>query len=114
MLGCVLVLMLFVVGGSPSVDGTCDLIEVNHYRPESGNGFDQLIVWDWSPEYYRWHAQQWLIVKNWDRIGGVVSGDGDGVKVRLSSRLFRETWTIHDPERENQKLFPINERRAVW
>jgi len=113
MLGLSLALVLSL-GTLPKVDGSCDLIEINHYQPDDGSGFTQLIAWDWSPEYCRWHAQQWLIVLNWQRVGVVVSGSGDGTRVRLSSRLFRETWTVVDPERENQVLFPTNERRRVW
>ena len=113
MAGCLLTLVLTFAG---SGQGTprCDLVEINHYMPECGNGFVQLIAWDWSPDYCRWHAQQWLIVRDWQRVGVVVIGEGDGTSVRVSARLFRETWTQHDPERENQKLFPINERRVVW
>ena len=106
--------LLLSLGNLPASGGSCDLIEINHYRPECGGGFDQIIAWDWSPEYRRWHAQQWVIVRDWQRAGRVVSGEGDGASVRVSARLFRETWTQHDPERENQKLFPIEFRRVVW
>jgi hypothetical protein len=106
--------LLLSLGALPTSGGSCDLIEINHYMPECGNGFTQLIAWDWCPQYHRWHAQQWLIVRDWQRAGRVVSCEGDGTSVRVSARLFRETWAKDDPERENQKLFPINERRVVW
>jgi hypothetical protein len=101
-------------GGSQSVDGSCDLVEINHYQPDQCGGFTQAIAWDWCPQYRRWHAQQWMMVSGWDRVGGVVVCDGESRLVRLSSRLFRETWTNLDPERENQKLFPVDSRRKVW
>jgi len=101
-------------GESRLADGRCDMVEINHYTPDGCNGFTQLIAWDWSPEYRRWHAQQWLILTGWSRRGDVVSCIGDGVELRIRSRLFRETWTTKDPERENQVLFPSSERRKVW
>lgn len=104
-----------VVGGASHLaDGHCDMVEINHYVPDGGNGFVQVIAWDWSPDYRRWHAQQWLILADWSRRGDVVSCTGDGVDVRIRSQLFRETWTTADPERENQKTFPIEFRRVVW
>ena len=110
-----LVVVLAVVGGVSRIDdGRCDLVEVNHYAPVGCNGFTQLIAWDWSPEFRRWHAQQWLILTEWSRVGNTVWCAGDGVEVRIGSRLFRETWTVTDPERDNQKLFPSEYRRKVW
>jgi len=113
MAGFFLLALLSIVGSS-TTDGYCDMVEVNHYTPEGSVGFVQLIAWDWSPEYRRWHAQQWLILVDWSRRGDVVSCNGDGIQLRIRSRLFRETWTQHDPERQNQVLFPTNERRKVW
>lgn len=118
MIGFALAVVLGVAGAiggvTRSADGYCDMIEINHYMPDSGDGFTQVIAWDWSPEYRRFHTQQWLILTDWSRRGNVVICDGDDVKLRIRSRLFRETWTSVDPERENQQLFPINERRLVW
>lgn len=121
MFGFALAVVLGVAGaisvvGGPShlADARCDMIEINHYMPDSGDGFKQVIAWDWSPDYRRWHAQQWLILTEWSRRGDVVSCAGDGVELRIRSSLFRETWTQHDPERENQKFFPCGERRKVW
>lgn len=97
-----------------STDGRCDLVEVNHYAPDGGNGFVQVIAWDWCPQHHRWHVQQWAIVEDWERAGNVVTFSSDGVQVEIGSRLFRETWTQTDPERENQKFFPVDLRRKVW
>ena len=114
MAGIFLLALLSIVGSSSNTDGYCDMVEVNHYTPEGSVGFVQLIAWDWSPAYRRWHAQQWLILAGWSRRGDVVSCSGDGAELRIRSRLFRETWTTVDPERENQRLFPTDLRRKVW
>ena len=107
-------LSLVISASSLNTDGRCDLVEVNHYAPDGGNGFTQVIAWDWCPQYNRWHCQQWAIVEDWSRAGGVVRFVGDGVERTIGSRLFRETWTATDPERENQRLFPTDLRRKVW
>lgn len=115
MIGFALVVLLAVVGGaSRSAGGRCGMVEINHYTPAGCNGFVQLIAWDWCPQYRRWHAQQWLILMEWDRVGNSVRCVGDGVEVTVAGRLFRETWTVTDPERENQVLFPADLRRKVW
>jgi len=92
----------------------CDLVEINHYQPADGSGFVQVIAWDWDSQYRRWHAQQWAIVSDWKRVGRVVYCVGYTGEVRVSSKLFRETWTETDPERANKVIFPENLRRQVW
>lgn len=115
MAGFVLALLLSVVGGASRIaDARCDMVEINHYAPTCGNGFVQLIAWDWCPQYRRWHAQQWLILAEWDMVGNTVRCVGDGVEVIVAGRFVRETWTTVDPERENQVLFPSDLRRKVW
>jgi hypothetical protein len=34
----------------------------------------------------------------------------DNKKILFRSKMFRETWTANDPERDNLKLFPIEMR----
>lgn len=115
MFGFALAVLLGVVNGATHLaDGRCDLVEINHYAPAGCSGFTQVIAWDWSPEHRRWHAQQWAIVVAWERVKSAVRFSGDGVEAEIGSRLFRETWTAADPERENQKLFPCENRRKVW
>lgn len=107
------ILLLVGVAGGGALP-RCDLVEINHYMPEDQSGFTQLIAWDWDASYCRWNAQQWMIVRSWSRCGDVLTGVGDSGEVRVSSRLFRETWTRYDPERRNVLLFEQQYRRRVW
>ena len=99
-----------------ALPSSCDLLEINHYMPCGKIQFTQAIAWDWSPEYRRFHAQDWAMVGRWSHHAGIVtfSSPEASSRVLVRCRLFRETWTSVDPERENQELFPISERRQVF
>jgi hypothetical protein len=93
----------------------CDLVEINHYCPDGSEQFVQAIAWDWSPQYRRYDVQQWVLVSNWRTVPGgivIIAANGDAIHIRSS--CLRETWTEKDPERENLKLFPMDQRRKVW
>lgn len=92
----------------------CDLVEINHYQPDESSGFTQLVAWDWDSQYSRWHAQQWVMVRDWSRAGDVTTFRTESDQIKVRSRLFRETWTRHDPERANNILFEAKHRRRVW
>jgi hypothetical protein len=101
------------VGVAPAC---CDLVEINHYLDSAGcENFCQIIAWDWDPQYQRFHAQQWAVVIEWDRVGKTTTAtDYQSVEVEIRSEFFRETWTRFDPEMENRKLFDSKYRRQVW
>lgn len=87
---------------------TFDLIEVNNTK-----GFTQVILWDWSPELRRFHVQHWYLDPEPDvrKVGELYVIQIRNV--RVTSELYRETWTVHDPERENAKVFPEKFRRGL-
>jgi len=95
---------------------SCDLVEINHCHGADGeHQFTQLIAWDYSPEYGRFDAQAWLMVESFDRLPmSVVVSTRDGQRSCVRCKYFRETWTRHDPERENAKLFNPSMRRKVF
>lgn len=97
-------------------DGYAQLVEVNHYLDRSGKeNFVQVIAWDWSPDYCRWHAQQWAIVDEWERNGKSLHfTDNHAVEVELRFSVFRETWTTYDPEVHDRATFDQRYRRRVW
>lgn len=105
-------------GSYYEVQGRCDLVELNHRHDEKTgeHQFTQLIAWDWSPEYNRFDAQGWALVTDWKRNANDVVVDVMMTPriIRLRCDYYRETWTQHDPEVENQKLFPTGKRRKVW
>jgi hypothetical protein len=93
----------------------CDMVEINHYYADGQYRWTQAIAWDWSPQYARHDAQQWVMIEGYRVVpGGVVltTASGDAIHVRCGR--LRQTWTEKDPEVENQKLFPTKERRRVW
>lgn len=85
-----------------------DLIEVNHTP-----NYTQVILWDWSEQHKRFHVQHWYLddEPHVDEVGDVRVIRLRNV--RIVAELYRETWTKHDPERENSKLFPEKYRRGL-
>jgi len=112
-------LLLATVIGTSQIDrAAVDLIELNHKYSETGClNFDQVIIWKWSPDYRRYNAQHWFIVSS-EPGYPVQAGefyqcrqtDLNGRRILFRSKMFRETWTTNDPERENLKLFPLQMR----
>jgi hypothetical protein len=98
--------------------GRCDLVEVNHcHDPETGQlKYTQVIAWDRSPQYRRFDAQQWAMISDWKRneFDVVVDVASSDQIIRIRCDYFRETWTRHDPERQNLELFAEKYRRRVW
>lgn len=85
-----------------------DLLEVNRV-----SGFDQVLFWDWSPDYRRYHCQGWALQFTVTERNGkptVLLPDGRVVQ----APIIRYTETTKDPERENAKLFPPQFRRKLW
>lgn len=93
-----------------------ELAEVNHCHDSRGVlQFVQLLAWSWNHEYRRWECHDWVIVTDWVRTTSGVVGQGyNGGRIEVRCKYFRETWSNHDPERENQKLLPCGERVKVF
>lgn len=98
----------------------CELMELNHSVSCDGvSRFDQVILWRWSPDYRRWEVQYWAMVGTTGSVAEYPAAVGkryecrltnNGRRVLMRSKLFRETWTDIDPERENIRLFPVQMR----
>ncbi|GIX00898.1 MAG: hypothetical protein KatS3mg111_4230 [Pirellulaceae bacterium] len=104
-------------GANRGVSERVDLIELNHFYDERGrHAYDQVIFYEWSPDYCRFHVIAWCLVENnTHRMPTRVPGASGDWAVRwldrdtmvhreVRSRLFRETWSHVDPERANKKL----------
>lgn len=101
-----------------------DLIEINHVYDETGrHRFDQMILWEWSPDYRRFHVVGWWTL-NQD-VNYTINGNtaqlrelvADGVVAR-SARTYlgkakRETWTTRDPEVTSRAVFGEQHRRGL-
>lgn len=97
---------------------TVDLIELNHFYDDLGrHSYDQVIFYEWSHDYARFHVIEWCLVeKDQMRIPRRDPGRGDyfvhwhdrddKVQRIVRSKHFQETWSQVDPERSNRKLLP--------
>jgi hypothetical protein len=117
----ILMPLLFAVPGNAShaeseVTQRVDLIELNHFYDDLGrHAYDQVIFYEWSPDYRRYHVVAWSLLENdlarmpvhdSHRNEYVVRWYDRDEHIRRSvwSRMYRETWSQTDPERANKKL----------
>lgn len=111
--------------GTPTLRESVDLIELNHFYDDLGrHTYDQVIFYEWSAEYTRYHVLAWCLVEDDQSRMPVMLPGGREVQVRwydrdvkrtreVRSKLFRETWTQTDPERENKKLLDEKYRNSL-
>ena len=102
-----------------------DLIELNHFYDDLGrHAYDQVIFYEWSPEYRRFHVIAWCLLENdLSRMPTRNPNNGEYVvrwhdrdaKVQreVRSPLYRETWSQVDPERVNKKLLDEKYRTSL-
>lgn len=111
--------------GNPTLRESVDLIELNHFYDDLGrHTYDQVIFYEWSVEYSRYHVIAWCLVEEDQSRMPVLLPGGREVQVRwydrdvkrmreVRSKLYRETWTQTDPERENKKLLDEKYRSSL-
>jgi hypothetical protein len=88
-----------------------DLLELNHHYDLRGcHVYDQLIVWRQNPATFRFEVASWTLCDTQGKYpvrsqSGVyrVTWIDSGKPREVVSRMFRESWTQTDPEREDQK-----------
>lgn len=122
MVTATLLLPLLLMASGPSGSTTVlrdsvDLIELNHFYDDLGrHAYDQVIFYEWCEEFCRYHVVAWSLVEEDYLRLPVASPGGRTTVVRwfdrdakrhreIRSRLYRESWTQTDPERDNKKLF---------
>lgn len=109
------IILAIVIGGARHDRvAVVDVIELNHCYFGDTEALTQVIFWDWSPDYRRYHCQGWAYYRGSHitlRNGGAVA-KVNGASIR--ARIFRETFTDHDPERKNRDVFPEVFRRRLW
>ncbi|MEM8732831.1 MAG: hypothetical protein AAGG44_01320 [Planctomycetota bacterium] len=93
------------------------LIELNHFYDDLGrHAYDQVVFYEWSPDYRRFHVVHWhLVEKDAARIPQFDPGRRDyysqwidrdsRVQRTVRSDRFQETWSQTDPERDNRRFF---------
>ena len=102
-----------------------DLIELNHFYDDLGrHAYDQVIFYEWSPDYRRFHVISWCLLENdLSRMPTRNPNNGEyrvrwhdrdaKVHRELRSPLYRETWSQVDPERVNKKLLDEKYRTSL-
>lgn len=102
-------------GAGRGISERVDLIELNHFYDDLGrHAYDQVIFYEWSPDYCRFHVIAWCLVEDLSRMPVKVPGSGEyavrwydrdsKIQREVRSKTYRETWSQVDPERANKKL----------
>ncbi len=100
-----------------------DLVELNHFIDENGREvFRQVVFYDWSKRHRRFHVRGWRLIKTASQLPKrshvpnryVTQWIDNGSLRRVHASQLRETWTQHDPERQNRKFLPEDKRRPLW
>ena len=95
-----------------------DLIELNHFYDQKGAFlYDQVIFYERSPATGRFQVRAWCLVEDRElhnrrpiknESTGVYQVDwydsDQRLQRKITSRLYRESWTQIDPERHDKKL----------
>ena len=113
--------------GNHSVDEYVDLIELNHFYDQLGRPvYDQVIFYERAPETGRFQVRAWCLVEDRESLNRrpirnhetqlyqVDWFDTDQRLLRkITSRLYRESWTQIDPERVNKRVHDERSRIAM-
>ena len=128
MLAIVLVSILSVpLKLANTIAESVDCIELNHFHDQKGKlVYDQVIFYERAPETGRFRVRAWCLVEDREVLDrrpvkneetGVYRVDwfdsDKRVKRKITSRMFRESWTQLDPERENKKVHDERLRRCL-
>lgn len=110
-------LMLTLLLGSgrhTSRTETAEMVELNHHHDylTGKHSYDQIIFYEWSESYKRYHVIAWALVSTPE---SMPTKDPRGYKCdfrgsTVYAKSFRESWTVVDPERANKKWFPEDRR----
>lgn len=96
-----------------------DAIELNHSFDQRGYlVYDQVIFWEITPTTGRFQVRAWCLVDDRETLSRRPMQNDNGLYEcfavdsnerltrRIVSRVFRESWTQVDPEREDKKRHP--------
>ncbi len=101
-----------------------DCIELNHFYDQRGSlVYDQVIFWEVTSETGRFQVRAWCLADDRERpnrrpIKSETTGlyqvtfyDVDArMQRKITSRLYRESWTQTDPERDDKRVHPECQR----
>ena len=115
---CVIVCASVSHRGNQSVDEYVDLIELNHFFDQQGRlVYDQVVFYERAPETGKFQVRAWCLVEDREYLNRrpVKNQETELYQVdwfdtdqrllrKITSRLYRESWTQVDPERSNKKF----------
>lgn len=117
--------ILFVICSVPlrlenHVSEYVDCIKLNHFYDAKGRlVYDQVVFYEWTPTTGKFQVRAWCLVEDREHLNrrpvkneetGIYESEYADSNTRLNrrvqSRLFWESWSQSDPERENKRVFP--------
>lgn len=126
------IIILVLLYSNPScsnktIEETVDLIELNHkYDTDGQHMFDQIIYWEHDPSNGRYYVRAWHMVgpqsanvnypthnhktETWEVFW---FDQSEQLNRKVKSKIYRETWTKNDPERDDLKIMPEQYRRKL-
>ena len=115
--------LLFILGSQSTTHDHCDLAELNSFHDCNGRHvYDQVIFYEWSPSLHRYHVRAWVLCDGDKqpqrdyRTGLWITKYTDrdsNLSRTVTSTHYRRSWSQIDPERDNKRLLPENERHAL-
>lgn len=124
---CFLIPDVKPASGKKTIVDKVDVIELNHrYDDEERHCYDQYIMWEWSPDYKRYHVVAWTLDEQKSNNLRKVTKDHNtgkyvltyvdsqtGLSRKIYAPIYKETSSSSDPERENKEIFPEKYRRGL-
>lgn len=119
-----LILAIFgLTGGKPPFVQSVDLIELNHkYAKEGRHTFSQVIFYERVPATGKYRIRDWVLVETQESLNRIpVLRNGvwetcfvrDDITYHVKSKLFRESFTMTDPENDDAATWPKHLRRLL-
>lgn len=124
---CFILMLIFVsdpiaarIGHWPE---SVDLIELNHKHDRTGkHTFSQVIFWERHPGNGKYRVRDWFLVDDRESLSGYPVKRNDrweswfvkeGKTHRITSPIFKESWTMYDPEVEDKRKWPGDARKKL-
>jgi hypothetical protein len=125
-----IVLLSIIPLKDDAIADECHTLELNHYFDGCGQRiFSQWIFWEWNEKESRNDVVDWRMADNGNTPRNELSRANRSVKKidggyrvnfrdyettrEVTAKEFRETWTQFDPEVEQRKILPTDQRRLL-
>ena len=116
-----LLLLVSLLPHESIVTQQCDMVEVNHVYSDTGDLRLSQVIWlDWSRDFDRYDVVDWRMLAD---VGLPIMSSRKYVcdwfdkkckrHLRVVALVYRETWTIVDPELAAREVWPENRRRLI-